>query len=162
LIALLAVSNVMCGLGARDFDADSFTKVKPTRQQMAGVYVPTKETVTLIEQTGHYHLNDIAISLFKDGTFDMQNMPDWWIADFGVSKGKGDSGKGKWQIVKHGTLWQIEFGFETGEFNSDKNLSNGFFTTKDMSGDSPPYSLWFYIGDPDKGRVMIFEQVLEK
>jgi hypothetical protein len=91
-------------------------------------------------------------------------MPDWWTpngAGFGKSNGKFDSGQGKWKITKnHDGWWDVQFKFETGTFFSSVELNGGFFTTKDLGGEKPPYSLWFYIGDPDSGPLMIFEQVV--
>ena len=163
----MAISNLMCGFGARDFDQDYFTKIEPKSENLAGTYVPAKESATLIKETGHYNLKDISISLFSDGTFEMKNMPDWWMTtgeNFGESNGGSDSGEGRWSIHKSSldSSWQIEFEFKSGTFNSREDLSDGFFTTKDMGGDQPPYTLWFYVGDPDRGRVMVFEQIVEK
>ena len=156
----------MCGFGAYDFDQDRFTKTEPKPQKMVGDYLPTKGTMTFIRETGRYDVQDISISLFSDGTFKMQNMPDWWMTtgpQFGKSNGGADSGNGTWSIAKTGNWWwQINFKFEPGNFKAREDLSDGFLTTKDISGEKPPYSLWFYVGDPDTGNVMIFEQVLGK
>ena len=160
---MLAISNLMCLVSAYGVDMESFTKTKPKTEEMAGKYLPTKETLVLVKETGKYILQDISIELYPNGTFEMKNMPDWWITNHGESNNGSDSGTGKWTLSSHaGKWWDIEFEFvEGGTFSSRNELSGGFYTTKEISGESPPYSLWFYIGDPDKGRVMIFEQVIE-
>jgi hypothetical protein len=153
----------MCLFGAYDFDKDNFTKTEPQPEKVAGTYLPTKETLLLIKNIGLYDLQNISISLHSDGTFEMQNMPDWWITDYGVSNGGTDSGKGKWRVHKTtgGDWWQLELEFVSGTFSSKEYLSEGFYTEMHLSGEQPPYSLWVYVGDPDKGRVMIFEQIIE-
>jgi hypothetical protein len=160
-VAAIATSSLICGFGAYDFDQDLFTKIEPAPQKMVGNYVPDEETMTLIRDTGNYDVQDISISLFPDGTFEMQNMPDWWLTDYGEPHGGVDSGKGTWSVSKHNWWWQIDFQFDSVSFSSRPDLPNSVGTSKDISGDQPPYSLWFYIGDPDKGRVMVFEQVME-
>jgi hypothetical protein len=165
LISVMTILNLMCGFGARDFDQSYFTTIEPKPENMAGTYVPNNETMTLIRETGHYNLTNISISLFVDGTFTMNNMPDWWMTTgekFGESNGGTDSGKGKWSIFKSASWWQIGFEFESATFNSREDLVDGFYTSKDIGEDQPPYTLWFYVGDADHGRVMIFEQIIEK
>jgi hypothetical protein len=161
LISLLALSNLMCLFSAYDIDQENFTKIAPKPSEFAGKYVPTKVTVTLITETGHYDLKDSLIELFSDGTLEMKNMPDWWLTPYGDSNGRLDSAKGTWELTNWGENWRVTLDFEPGgtfqEYSKD-----GFFTFKEISGDRPPYSIWFYIGDPDHGRVMIYEQVMEK
>ncbi|MEA3310349.1 MAG: hypothetical protein U9Q70_12685 [Chloroflexota bacterium] len=161
LSTLMATASLMCGFGAYDFDQDLFTKIEPDPQKMVGDYLPTEETLTLIAETGNYDLQNTSVSLFADGTFEMQDMPDWWLTDYGEPGGEVDAGKGKWTISEHNWWWQIYLKFDSVSFNSRPDLSSGFGTHKDISGEQPPYSLWFYVGDLDKGRVMVFEQVVE-
>jgi hypothetical protein len=59
LISLLALSNLMCLVSA--YDEGNFTKIEPKSSEFAGKYVPTKGTVTLITETGHYNLKDSSI-----------------------------------------------------------------------------------------------------
>jgi hypothetical protein len=161
-IALLAFSNIMCGFGAYDSDSEHFTRTKPESTKLAGVYRPTTETWKLINEMGHYNVQDISLTLLPDGTFKMINMPDWWHTDFGESFGGTDSGKGKWSLSQQNDWWEIELSFNTTIFNSDPSLSGNFVTWPVLSEEQQPYSLRFYVGDPDDGRVMIFQQVVNK
>lgn len=162
LISFLAVSNLMCLFSARDYDQEhSFTKTEPQKEQLVGEYFPTLGTITLIRDKGHYSVEGTSIIVYADETFDIVNMPDWWVpnnAGYGVSNGGFDSGKGNWSISSSSGLWQIRFGFETGTFNS---INEPFGITLDLGGEQPPYTIWIYIGDPDTGRVMVFEQSIE-
>lgn len=163
LVSILSLSNVMCGFGAYDFDQDLFTKIEPEPSKIVGNYLPTEETMFLIRETGGYDLQNVSISLLSDGTFEMQNMPDWWMTQpphWGNSKGGINSGRGTWSIVREDWWWQVELKFESGKFNSTQ-FGDGFYQDIDISGEQPPYTLWIYVGDRDRGRVMIFEQAME-
>ena len=153
----------MCLYSARDYDQENFfTKTKPQKEQLAGKYFPTLETIGLIKDQGHYLTTDISITVNSNETFEIVNMPDWWIpnnAGFGMSNGGVDSGTGKWSLTSSSGLWQIWFQFEDGTFNS---INEPFGITLDLGGEIPPYSIWIYIGDPDAGKVMIFEQSINK
>ena len=147
----------MCLYGARDYDQENFfTKTEPQKEQLAGKYFPTLDTISLIRDEGHYSVEDISITVNSDETFEIVNMPDWWIpnnAGYGVSNGGFDSGIGRWSLTNFSELWQISFDFEEGTFNS---INEPFGVTLDLGGEQPPYSIWIYIGDPDAGRVMVF------
>jgi hypothetical protein len=84
-------------------------------------------------------------------------MPDWWMTGgeyFGQSKGGADSGQGEWALVHDRDWWQMELSCAAGRtFSFEAYLTAGFAAVIDISGDQPPYSLWFYVGDRDKGRV---------
>jgi hypothetical protein len=158
-ISVMALSNIMCGLGILGFNNENFTKSKPEPEQMAGIYLPIEKTEKLIESQYNLDIKEISISLNPDGTFEMNNMPDWWATDSGDSSGGVDTGKGKWDIEfdeYDGEYWKLSLDFETGTFSSGEI----FDTWIHIGNNQPPYSLWFYIGGPD-GAVMIFEQVLE-
>ena len=167
LISLLSASNLMCLVSARDYDQNHFfTKTEPKEEKLVGKYVPTTKTISLIKDVGKYESEDVAIALFPDGTFEVNNMPDWWIpndAGYGKSNGGVDSGTGKWKISKENLsgLWQITLDFQSGVFNSRKDINNDLTLTLDLGGQQSPYSIWIYVGDPDSGNVMVFEQVVE-
>jgi hypothetical protein len=158
-IAIMALSNITCGFGFLGFNNENFTTSKPEPEQMVGIYLPTEKTEKLIESQYNLDVKDVAISLYPDGTFEMNNMPDWWATDFGDSNGGVDTGKGKWDIDldgSYGEYWELFLGFETGTFSSGEMIN----TWINIGNNQPPYSLWFYIGNLD-GPVMIFEQAIE-
>jgi hypothetical protein len=158
-IAVMELSNITCGLGFFGFNNENFTISKPEPEQMVGIYLPIEKTKKLIKSQYNLDMEDISVSLNSDGTFEMNNMPDWWATDFGDSNGGVDTGKGKWDIrfdEYDGEYWKLSLDFETGTFSSGEIFS----TSIHISNNQPPYSLWFYIG-PDGPPIMIFEQVIE-
>lgn len=157
----LVLATMMCS-----FDTEKFAKTRPDSAKLVGKYLPTVETLKLIRDEGHYEVGvneNIFISLLADGTFEMENMPDWWITDHGIPKGGKDSGTGKWSTVQHYQgWWVLELDFDSRENFSSKRGSSGLIAQVPIVGNTPPYALWFYIGDPDSGDVMIFERLPDK
>jgi len=133
-----------------NLDTEYFAKNRPEQTDLVGKYIPTTDTLQFIRSEGGYEVIDISITLLQDGSFEMINMPDWWCEPFGESNGGFDSGRGKWQVAKRQEWWVIELDF------SSENPPTGF-TSVPLVGEIPPYRLWFYVGDPDSGDVMIFE-----
>ena len=147
LLASLALSTIVCIVP--NLDTKYFATSKPPLAEMVGKYVPNERTWNYIRTEGHYEVTDIFIILSSDMSLEMRNMPDWWLTDFGKSNGKLESQDGTWSIVKQQGWWELGLDFPS------------LTTTIPIVGDQHPYVLWFYIGDPDEGHVMIFEKVSE-
>lgn len=158
-IGLIGLTTMMCVLP--NLDTEYFVRKEPKITELVGKYAPTTQTMKLITEVGKYEIdeNGIVIILMANGKFEMNNMPDWWNTDFGTPEGGKDSGKGSWRLIRHQDWWDVQFNFDSREhFNSDKS-SYGLIKSVPLVGDTPPYFLWFYIGDPDSGKVMVFERV---
>ncbi|MBI4762800.1 MAG: hypothetical protein ACOYYF_15385 [Chloroflexota bacterium] len=168
-IALLSMSNLMCWFEAYDFEQDNFTKTKPVSSAVAGTYVLTeksKKFVSEMEDVTESNAQNISITLFSDGTFEMQNMPkNWAIEEFQFNSPNDVTFpiKGKWSLVQENWWWRIEFVIDLSGKNSTEFLSNTFSSQVDIGGEHPPYSLWLYIGvgDPNRLPLIIFEQVVK-
>ena len=159
----LVLASVMCVVP--NLDTEYFAKTKPDSEKLVGKYLPTIETLKLIRDEGHYEVGaneNISITLFSDGTFEMENMPDWWQTDFGRPKGGKDSGTGQWSVVKLQEWWQLELDFDSRENFSSETASSGLTTFIPIVDNPLPYALWFYVGDPDGGKVMIFKRTPDK
>jgi hypothetical protein len=169
LIAMFSISNLMCGFESYDFDQDNFTKAKPDPTKLAGIYVLTeksKEFVSKMEGVTESNAQDVSVTLISDGTFGIQNMPNSWAtAEFQFSNPKDVPSPilGTWSLVQKDWWWRIEFVIDSSDKNSTGSLSDIFSTQVDISGEQPPYSLWFYIGigDPNRLPLIIFEQVVK-
>jgi len=163
LISILALFNLMCGfISAYEIDKESFTKVEPKPNEFAGKYLPSKDTIAFIKDRGQFDLEDSWFELFTDGTFEMRNVPNWWIYKYSKSEGRLESGTGKWEFDPKGQHWEIHLEFDPGgTFSDQDHVENGFGTWAIIGSDQPPYTIWLYVGDPDYGDVMIYEQVIE-
>ena len=143
LLALFAILTMMCG---PNLDTESYAKEKPKRKDLVGKYIPTESTWKFIRDEGHYEVSEISIQIFPDGSYKITNMPDW-LNPSGKSGGKLRSSGGEYSIVQEQEWWELQL--------------NGYYGVP-IQGDAPPYRLWFYVGDPDSGDIMIFEQVMDK
>jgi hypothetical protein len=136
-----------------NLDTEYFARNKPKPTDLVGRYIPTENTLHFVRDEGGYEVVDTSITLSIDGSFEMVNMPDWWMEPFGKPSGEFDSGKGEWSIERQQEWWELEL-----NFNSEDPPTGLTFIP--LVGEAPPYKLWFYVGDPDSGDVMIFEQVI--
>ena len=157
---LAAISlALLCGCPI-NMDAEYYAKVKSEQEEMAGKYAPVPSTVTWVRGEGKYPAVDTTLLLGKEGSFQMSHMPDWWRnpSAFGESNGRFDSGNGNWRIVKHQESWHVELTFESRKDFSSDPADGGCIASVQIVGKSPPYRLWFYVGDIDMGKVMIFQK----
>ena len=127
----------------------SFTRTKPSDQDVVGVWKPTSATLRDMHDAGGYPDAQHELILSADGSFSMVNMPDWWSDEFGRSHKKFESRQGKWRITKASdvfTIYVIELADPSGSM--DLNLSR----------QKAPYLIHITLGDPDSGHYMLFER----
>jgi hypothetical protein len=138
LIALLSISNLMCGFEAYDFEQDNFTKTKPDPSVLAGTYILTeksKKIVSEMEDVTESNAQDISITLVSDGTFEIQNMPNSWAtAEFQFSNPKDVPSPiiGTWSLVQKDWWWRIEFVIDSSNINSSEDLLDPYSTRVDI------------------------------
>ena len=160
-LSMLALFNLMCGfISAYEIDKENFTQVEPTPNEFAGKYLPSKETIAFVREKGQFDLKDSWIELSTDGMFEMRNVPNWWRYANSNFIGKLESGKGEWELTSFGKYWRVMFDFKPGETSIGYSDSDSI-SFIEIGSDQPPYTIWFYVGDPDHGDVMIYEQVIE-
>jgi hypothetical protein len=142
-----ALSLLMLGALAGcpiNLDTECFPTTQPNSSDLVGVYHPIEKTIELVTKTGGYPLREMSITLNVDGTFRLENIPDWW--SFGESHGGFESGSGKWTTKKSQSWWELRL----------VHTKPGMRTQMDLCGHEPPYEIWLYVSDPDCGRVMRF------
>lgn len=159
VILVLVLLTIMCAFPR--FGSEDFATVQPKIEDLNGKYVPTKETLKYIVNEGRYEIEEdhVFIRLLPNGDFVMQSMPDWWLTDYGQSQGCLINGQGKWDVVQEQNWWELRFDFLSGSNLCSKKYSSGFTTSVPIIGNDKPYSLWFYVGDPDSGHIMIFQKI---
>src|ERR1051326_7678611 len=154
-LVLLAMICVLPNL-----NTEHFVVAEPKIEDLNGKYVPTEETLKDIVNEGRYEIeeNHVFIRLLPNGNFDMQNLPDWWLTDYGQAQGCLITGQGKWNVVKQQDRWQLRFDFLSESHLCLKKYSSGLTISIPIVGNSKPYSLWFYVGHPDSGHIMVFQK----
>ncbi len=125
----------------------NYTRTEPDREQLVGTWVPDQATLRDLRERGGYDTTaTIQVTLERDGSFQITNMPDWWDDSFGRSYKSFNSYFGKWEILhpQGAGIWQIMF--EDSRYRRPVDLLNN----------TPPYRLYFIVGDPDEDRGMTF------
>lgn len=142
------------------FGEGDFATVEPKIEDLNGKYVPTEETLKYIASQGGYDVNEnrVFIRLLPNGDFVMQDIPDWWLTDFGQPQGCLINGEGQWDVVQHQDWWELRFAFPPESNLCLEKYSSGLTISVPIVGDDKPYSLWFTVGDPDRGNAMIFQK----
>ncbi len=140
---------------------DSYTKVRPKQADVAGVYRPTTRTDQFLRARKGYAERDTYVTLARDQSCKISNMPDLWLDGFGESRGGFDSYKGTWRLTKHTNGWGVYLrlswigGASKGQKDRESIL---VYDRMMLAGERPPYRLQFIIGDPDSGESLEFEK----
>ena len=123
---------------------------QPNKEDIVGVWMPNEATVEDIRTRGRYNPTvTTKLDFRSDGSFGMQNMPDWWKNGFGESYGSFESNSGTWKLSNvSGTCWQIDLTFP--------NLGTGVGLLEHRFSGRPRYVIEVILGDPDSGEEMIF------
>jgi hypothetical protein len=125
----------------------NYTRTEPDREQLVGTWVPDQATLRDLKLRGGYDTTTtIEVTLQKDGSFQITNMPDWWGDALGRSYKSFNSYSGKWEIWRSpgASNWQILF------------KGSRKVWAVDLFNNTPPYRLYFIAGDPDADQGMTF------
>jgi len=147
---VVLLSTVVCV--TPNLDTENFVREQPAAEDLVGTYEPIGSSRKMIQEEGEYEPWDISVKLMANGSFEISGMPDWWWHPLGEASGGFGSGSGEWEIVSHQPWWDVQFNFDTGDIPIG-------LTSVPIAGEAPSYRLWFYLGDPDSGRAMIFERM---
>lgn len=165
---LLAAAALLCGCPTVDWKELNFTRKKPLEANVVGEWFPTAKSRKYILRDGKYPDRDYRIVINTDGTFRMQNMPDWWMDGFGESHGGFHDGTGTWKLDEGKNIWRIwtvMLRFESFSGNEKDPVTKSvlpikapFVTWVHLYGQKPPYLLFLGVGDPNDGYAMFFER----
>jgi len=126
---------------------DDRPDTKPAMEDMVGTWVPNAATLHDMEENGHYKITTHELVLKANGTYEANNMPNWWKTAVGESSGTYDSETGTWKLQKKDGDWVVYL------ISAVK-----YGMPLDILSDQPPYRLRIWLGDPDGGHRMIFEK----
>lgn len=140
------------------------TRTKPEPKDIAGVYCPTKRSVRFIKRAKYSSIPEISITLHEKGSFEMKNIPDMWLNEFGRAKGNFDSATGTWELdcVEYGRIkhWGIGLDFTDVTGITSRTSDRGFYYSMiSLKNQKPPYIIHITIGDPDSMEALEFERV---
>ena len=136
-------------------DFDSSTPVtRPEESDLVGTWTFSAATLADMRTNGGYEITTHSLNLRNDGTFEIVNIPDWWL-NFGHSSHGFYSGSGTWSVVKDFQgHWVVEV-----RFTSLPGYESGLLTSLRIGQSKASYYIYDFIGDPDSGHVMVFERL---
>jgi hypothetical protein len=102
-----------CALGSWLFTDPSIPKTRPSRESLIGLWAIDDFSRERMQEDGAYVLSDHTLTLYENGTFELVNMPDWWLSFEDESNGTFHSGKGTWEIDKWQASWVVWLRFPT-------------------------------------------------
>lgn len=155
VVFFVIYSTVCCWFSGAFATPDErlFTPSQPVSEEdIVGTWTLDSASLERMEEEGGYDISTHTLTFRDDGTFELVNMPDW--CGFGATPTGGFySSSGTWEITEYAGEWQVFV-----HFVSVPEFPNGVYTQFNIGGREPPYYIWLYAGDPDAGRVMVFER----
>ena len=122
-----------------------------SEEDIVGTWTLDAESLERMKEEGGYRISTHTLTFRDDGTFELANMPDWF-GFAGTPTGGFWSGSGTWGMEEYSGKWRISVSYATAQYEG------GSGTVLHVGGREPPYYIWTYAGDPDAGRVMVFER----
>ena len=135
----LVCLTVLVASSCREFFDDS-TKTKPDTGTLLGTWVPDKESLKHMREAGGYDIsNKTELVLEVNGTYKMNNIPDWLWLDDGLSQKTLRSESGTWEVTRDADRpdWIVHL----------KTQMNA--RSAALLGQHPPYTLRFSFGNID-------------
>jgi hypothetical protein len=168
-----SITLVLTGCPIANWHELNFTRHKPSEADLIGRWIPTAKTRKEILKRGKYPDAICEIRINADGSFTMRNMPDWWRGGLGESHRRLESGSGVWKLSEPSSTrmsasgkvyrhkdpwagWELLLRFAS--FSGEHPIPSGGATSVRLCRQSPPYQMFFYVGDPDSGDAMLFER----
>jgi hypothetical protein len=134
-----------------------YTRKQPKSEDLVGKYIPDDATRIFLTKADGYSAKEPAILVSADGTLTMENIPDYWVTEFGDPIGGFDSGQARWTIRKHQDWWILGVTFDSAEHYSSRQHAIWSFGAKlFLIGEEPPYKIHLTIINRGSGQGMDF------
>jgi hypothetical protein len=124
------------------FTDPSIPRVRPSRESIIGQWAIDNFSRENMQRDGGYTLSTHTLTFHEDRTFDMVNMPDWWLSIGGASHGAFYSGSGTWEIDKFDGYWVIWMRFAV-----LRGYPNGLVTTLTIGDWNGERSIYYRLGE---------------
>lgn len=158
---LLCLFPLLLGGCLRESNPGDYTTITPTIDDLVGTYVPDQRTAELLKATGKYPKAESSITLKDNGQIEMVNVPDWWLTSFTETKGRFDSGNGKWSLdkPKNYCLLVVSFNTQSGQFSGSVATRGNVTAMLSLVGQKAPFVLEMSIADPNADVAMKYQKV---
>lgn len=141
-----AVLFLFTCLSCQSFKDDA-TRIKPSPELLVGTWIPDDSTNRYMRDEGGYETSvKTELVLESDGTYKMNNMPDWWWIDDGKSRKTFRTENGNWKVSRSldGSAWDLSLTAHDEERSAE------------MLGQKTPYRVRFNFGHIDDNKYMTF------
>jgi hypothetical protein len=126
---------------------------KPNEQDIIGIWQLSKDSLHMARANG-YQLSTPQLEFREDGSFVMTDIPDIAINPW-EPQHRVYSGAGTWDISRDAVNdeWDVEVHIV--EFNGAETR---FVIAFELYGETSPYKIYRWAGDPDTGAMWVFEK----
>lgn len=148
-VTLLTVAALLLGGCQGDPYYPSYTKREPNPKDIVGTYVPDERTAGVIRSRKGLELLSTQIVIRADGTYSIDNVPEWNNAMSASSVGPLVTRSGTWHLEQpQKAFWVVSILYRNGSTDTYDGIN--------LREQKPPYLLHFTLGDPDSGESMVF------
>lgn len=148
-VALVTVAATLLAGCQGDPYYPSYTKREPDPKDVVGTYVPDERTAGIVRSRKGLELPSTQIVIRPDGTYNIDNVPEWNNAMSASSVGPLVTRSGRWHLEqRQNTFWVVSILYRNGSTDTYDGIS--------LREQKPPYLLHFTLGDPDSGESLVF------
>jgi hypothetical protein len=145
-VAFLVTFCVLCGWSLTEKDPEATTE-RPKDEEIIGTWSLSEASLQVMKEEGGYTISTHTLTFRADGTFEMENNPDWW--DGGPPEGGFYSDSGTWRLYRGEERWRICVDFER-----LRAVPQCFL----LRGKKPPYVVYYFLGGTDPYQTMVYEK----
>ena len=148
-VALVAGAAILLSGCQGDPYYPSYTKREPDPKDVVGTYVPDERTAGIVRSRKGLELLSTQIIIRPDGTYSIDNVPEWNNAMSASSVGPLVTRSGTWRLEqRQNAFWVVSILYRNGPTDT--------YGAINLREQKPPYLLHFTLGDPDSGESLVF------
>jgi hypothetical protein len=141
-------------LGALIYTACSVRpQTEPLPAQLVGKYVLTKMPAACRSKTGSASRLPAEVELSAGGSFKIDGLPSCFADDHGPATTLAGTIAGQWSVT------QIEGDYVLELLVTSGPLQHGWNLGVEIRGRTPPFELYFVVGDPDQRAGLVFNRI---
>lgn len=134
-----------------------FTKnveIKPETKALEGVWEVDQQSYDLVREQYSLNGKKIKLLVFPNGTFNIENLPDFINDGFGKSiNNRFHNVSGNWNLEQVENHWKLAM-----NYNASELYPQGCWTLYDLFMQKNDLMIWVWIGDPDSGNRLLFKK----
>ena len=133
--------------------AHEFTKVRPEKGTLVGVYELDAESAEMLRRKYKVIPPSSRFVLRGDGTFSITDVPTCW-RELKACSSATETADGTWQVAKIDEWWEVRL-----HCTKIEGAASDYTHGANVRGNHPPQLLHFTVGDPDLGDALAFRKI---